>query len=394
MDKRSWLGVGGFLLSIVLVGGYLVMPGANSAARSAAQQVGVVEGTEVDLAFKTGGSIEEILVKEGDTVQAGQLIAVLSNEELLAKREQALAAYKLAEAKLAQAKKGVTVTSNSSSAQVQQAQAAVLAAKAQYDANVNGARPEEISQLKAKLAAATTAKQVAEKQLQRMTQLYNDGAVAKTSLESAQMQFDQAAAELAASQEQLRMAQSGARKEAIDAAKAQWEQATAAYEQAVAGTGQVALRESDVHQAEAALQQAKGALDEVEAYLNNTRLTAPVAGVIKSIAVQKGELVSQGFTVATIQAQEDKFVKFYLDETKLGGIKAGDKVKLYVPALQKNVEGTIAMVAPAADFAVKKATQELGDRDIRAFQVKISLTDKQLIPGYSVEWSLEGADSR
>lgn len=392
--NKSWIGVGGFLASIVLVGGYLLMPGANSAARISDWQVGVVEGTEVDLAFKTGGSIAEILVKEGDAVKAGQPIAMLNNEELLAKREQALAAYKLAQAKWEQAKKGVAVTSDTSGAQVEQAQAAVQAAKAQYEANVNGARPEEIAQLKAKLTAVKTASDVAQLQLERTRQLFKEGAVAKAKLEEAEMQFDKAAAELSAAEEQLRMGQSGARKEAIDAAKAQWQQASAAYEQAVAGTGQVGLKKFDVQQAEAGVQQAKGALDEVEAYLNNTKLAAPVSGVIKTLAVQKGELVAQGFTVATIQAQADNFVKFYLEEGKLGGLKVGDKAKLFVPALQKEAAGSISMIAPAADFAVKKATQELGDRDVRAFQVKISLADADLRPGYSVEWNLEGAGNR
>ncbi len=391
MNKRSWIGVGGFLACIVLLGGYLLMPGANSAAHITSQQVGVVEGTEVDLAFKTGGSIADILVKEGDTVRAGQPIALLNNEELLAKREQALAAYKLAQAKWEQAKRGVAVTSDSSSAQVEQAAAAVQAAKAQYEANANGARPEEIAQLQAKLTAAKTARDVARLQLERTIHLFKEGAVAKAKLEEAQMQFDKAAAELSAAAEQLRMGQSGARKEVIAAAKAQWEQASAAYQQAVAGTGQVGLKQFDAEQAEAGVHQAKGALDEVEAYLNNTRLTAPVNGVIKTLAVQKGELVAQGFTIATIQAQEENFVKFYLEEGELAGLKVGQKAKLFVPALQKQVEGTVSTIAPAADFAVKKATQELGDRDVRAFQVKISLSDAELRPGYSVEWNLEGA---
>ncbi|WP_134682919.1 HlyD family secretion protein [Brevibacillus migulae] len=394
MNKRSWVGIGGFLISIALVGGYLLMPGTNSAALVAEQRAGVVEGTEVDLAFKTGGSIAEILVKEGDTVKAGQLIATLNNEELLAKKEQALAAYQLAQAKWEQAKKGVGVTDDSSKAQIEQAQAAVQAAKAQYEANINGARPEEITQLKAKLTAAKTAKEVAQLQLTRTNQLFAEGAVPKTKVEEAQMQFDKAAAEYSAAEEQLRMAQSGSRKEAVDAAKAQWQQAEAAYQQAVAGKGQVGLRELDVQQAAAGVQQAKGALEEIEAYLNNTKLTAPVDGVIKSVAVQKGELVAQGFTVATIQAQEDNFVKFYLEEDKIGAVKTGDKATLYVPALKKDVEGTVSLVAPAADFAVKKATQELGDRDLRAFQVKISLNDKDIRPGYTVEWNLEGAGSR
>lgn len=294
------------------------------------------------------------MVKEGDEVKAGQLVATLNNEELLAKREQAQAAYHLAQVKLEQAKKGVGITDTSSNAQVNQALAVVNAAKAQYEANKNGARSEEVSQLKAKQQAAQTAKQIAETQLQRMKKLLEEGAVPQVKVDEAQMDYEKAVAEQKAVEEQLKMAQSGSRKEQLDAAKAQWEQAQAAYDQAVAARGQVGLKELDVKSAEAGVQQAKGALEEVEAYLNNTKLTAPVDGVVKSVAVQKGELVSQGFTVLTIQTKQDNYVKFYVDEYEIAGIKAGDTVNLFVPSLNRETEARVVNVAPAADFAVKK----------------------------------------
>lgn len=390
--KRAWIGMAGFVAGIAVLGTFLLGPGiCNVAGHSAQSLTGVVEGTEVDLSFKMGGSIEEISVAEGDEVKAGQLIATLSSEELLAKKEQAQGAYRLAQVKLEQAKKGVALTDSSSSAQVDQAQAVVASAKAQLEANKNGARQEEIAQLKAKLQAAQTAREIAATNLERMNKLLAEGAIPQVKVEEAQMQMDKAEAELKAADEQLKMAQSGARREQVDAAQAQLDQAKAAYDQAVAGRGQVGLKQLDVQSAEAGVQQAKGALEEIEAYLNNTRLTSPVNGVVKSIAVQKGELVSQGFTVVTIQAKADHYVKFYVNEFALGNVKAGDTVKLYVPALNQEAEGKVATIAPAADFAVKKATQELGDRDIRAFAVKVVLADANIRPGITVEWRLEGA---
>ncbi|WP_198430841.1 biotin/lipoyl-binding protein, partial [Rhodococcus rhodochrous] len=157
------------------------------------------------------------MVKEGDEVKAGQLVATLNNEELLAKREQAQAAYHLAQVKLEQAKKGVGITDTSSNAQVNQALAVVNAAKAQYEANKNGARSEEVSQLKAKQQAAQTAKQIAETQLQRMKKLLEEGAVPQVKVDEAQMDYEKAVAEQKAVEEQLKMAQSGSRKEQLDA---------------------------------------------------------------------------------------------------------------------------------------------------------------------------------
>ncbi|MGN7468650.1 HlyD family secretion protein [Brevibacillus sp. SAFN-007a] len=392
MNKRAWIGVTGFVTGIAVLGTVLFASGGSSlAGHTSTQLTGVIEGTEVDLSFKMGGSIEQIAFQEGDEVKAGQVVATLNSEELLAKKEQAEAAYRLAQVKLEQAKKGVSIADDSSSAQVDQAQAVVSSAEAQLAANKNGARSEEIAQLKAKLHAAQTSNEIAMANLERMKKLLAEGAVPQVKVEEAQLQAEKAQAELKAADEQLKMAQSGARREQVDAAQAQLEQAKAAYKQAVAARGQVGLKELDVKSAEAGVRQAKGALDEIEAYLNNTKLVAPVDGVVKSVAVQKGELVAQGFTVLTLQAKSDHYVKLYVSEYALSQIKPGDTVKLFVPALKREVEARIATIAPAADFAVKKATQELGDRDIRSFQVKLLVSDPELRPGLTVEWKLEGA---
>lgn len=392
MNKRAWVGVAGFVAGIAVLGGVLFGPGTgNVSGQRVDKLTGVIEGTEVDLSFKTGGSIEQIPLTEGDEVKAGQLVATLNNDELLAKREQAQAAYHLAQVKLEQAKKGVSLTDSSSGAQVDQAQAVINSAQAQLEANKNGARTEEISQLKAKVQATQTAEQIAATNMERMKKLLAEGAVPQVNVDDAKMKYDQATAEYKAAVESLKMAQSGARREQVDAAQAQVDQAKAAYNQAVAARGQVGLKELDVKSAEASVQQAKGALDEIEAYLKNTKLTAPVDGIVKSVAVQKGELVAQGYTVLTIQSKADNYVKFYVNEYSVSAVKAGDTVKLYVPALQRDVEGKVVMVAPAADFAVKKATQELADRDIRSFQVKVLVTDKDLRPGLTVEWNIKGA---
>ncbi|MBH0328767.1 HlyD family efflux transporter periplasmic adaptor subunit [Brevibacillus sp. RS1.1] len=392
MNKRAWIGVGGFVVSIAVLGTVLFGSNVSSmAGQNTTKLAGVIEGTEVDLSFKMGGSIEQLSLKEGDEVKAGQVVATLSSAEILAKKEQAEAAYKLSLVKLDQAKKGVSVTDSSSNAQVDQAKAVVNSAQAQLDANKNGARSEEITQLKAKLQAAQTSNQIAATNLERMKKLMAEGAVPQVKVEEAQMQADKAQAEFKAAEEQLKMAQTGSRKEQVDAAQAQLDQAKAAYNQAVAGRGQVGLKELDVKSAEANVMQAKGALAEMEAYVNNTKLTAPVDGIVKAVAVQKGELVSQGFTVLTIQTKSDNYVKFYVNEYMLSNVKTGDQVKLFVPALNREVDAKVVTVAPAADFAVKKATQELGDRDIRSFQVKLLVSDSELRPGLTVEWHLEGA---
>lgn len=390
---KPWIGVAAFAIVTLAIGYYLVAP-SQAGGQAAKPLTSVVEGTEINLSFKQPGTIEQLLVTEGDQVKAGQLVAAISSEELLAKREQAVAAYELAKTKLAQAQAGVTLTDGATKAQIKQAEAAVIAAKANYEANKNGARPEELAQLTAKLEATRIAKETAYAQLQRMQVLYEEGAIAQAQLEEMTAKYEQAAAEYTAVEQQRQIAEKGARPEQLEATKAQLEQAQAKYAEAVAAHGQVEVKEIDVEAAEAAVQQAKGALSEIEAYIENTRLTVPVDGVVKSVAVKSGELVAQGHTVMTILADGERFAKFYVEETKLAGLQAGDKATIYLPALGKSVEGTVQMIAPAADFAVKKASQDFADRDMRAFQVKISIASPDVLPGFTAEWHIEGADQR
>ncbi|MCD6375198.1 MAG: biotin/lipoyl-binding protein, partial [Caldisericaceae bacterium] len=51
--------------------------------------LGMVETTEIDLAAKIPGRVDSLLVKEGQLVQKGQLLATLESKEIDAKVAQA-----------------------------------------------------------------------------------------------------------------------------------------------------------------------------------------------------------------------------------------------------------------------------------------------------------------
>jgi HlyD family secretion protein len=119
-----------------------------------------IETNEVSASFKIGGRVTEVLVKLGDAVKRGQVLARLQSTEIEAKVAQAKAAVALAQGKIAEAEgatataeakkqqgiAGVNVTADTAEQQVAQAQAAVSAAQAKVDGLHNGARPEEKKQ--------------------------------------------------------------------------------------------------------------------------------------------------------------------------------------------------------------------------------------------------------
>ena len=350
--------------------------------------VAYIEAANISASFKVSGRIQEILVSEGDHVKKGQVLARLENKELEAKVAQAEAVLKAALAKQAQALHAVDVTQKTAVEQVVQAEAALKAAQAQLEALRNGARTEDRKKAEIQLEATQKAYKIAETNLMRMQELLKNGLVSQAAVDEATLQYEKAKAEYLAAQQQMEIIQNGSRKEEIKAAEAQVEQAKAALEMAKAGKGQVQLREDDVLAAEASVAQAQAALEEAKTYLQYTELTAPADGVIVSRSAELGELVSAGFAVFTIEQDQEYWAYFYFPESEITQFKVGQTVELKVLANQEKVTGTISLIKPAADFAVRKATQNMDDTDIRSFGVKVLLPKLPdgLHTGMTVQW--------
>ncbi|MDD9272263.1 HlyD family secretion protein [Paenibacillus sp. GCM10023248] len=376
-----------------------------------------IESNEVSASFKVGGRVTEILVKEGDTVKKGQVLARLQSAEIEAKVEQAKAAVALAQGKIAeaqgatataQAKKqqgiaGVTVTADTAEQQVAQAQAAVNAAQAKVDALKSGARPEEKKQAEIQFQAASEVYALAEQNLNRMNALLEQGLVSQADVDKVKISYEEAKTKRDLAQQQLNMANQGPREEEIRGAEALLEQAKASLKLAEANRGTVQVRQGDVKAAEAAVQQAQGAVKsaqsgeqqakaaqlEAETYLSYTELVAPADGVVLYQSAQVGELVGSGFPVFSLESAEKRWAKFYLPETHIAGLQAGSKISMKMLSTGEEIVGTITSVAAAPDFAIKKATQTSGETDIRSFGIKIDLSalPDTATTGMTLQWN-------
>lgn len=156
---------------------------------------GTIEATEVDVSAKVSGRILKLLVDEGDTVQVGQVIALLDGKEIEAQVAQAQGAYEAAQARLAEL--------------------------------LRGAREEEIRQAQANLAQAQAAAEGARRSLETVQEMFAKATELKAQMVAAQTAYD--AAETAYRQARARLAQveAGARYEQIEQARATVEQAKA-----------------------------------------------------------------------------------------------------------------------------------------------------------------------
>lgn len=286
---------------------------------------GSLEATEVTTAFKMPGKIAKIMVDEGDTVQAGQVIAMLESREVEAEYQNATAAVDLYSAKLAQAQTSLGIQSQKSDNQV-----------ASYESL---------------LREAEAALAVTEKTFQRTSELFDQGVVSKQAFDEMKAKYDSALERVNQARSSLNIARTGEK--------------------------QVILSQDDISAARASVDQAKAAVAKSGAYVDNMVLEAPIGGVITLRTVDIGEMVGAGTPVMVISDLSNTWVKIYIDEQKIGQVYTGQSADVTFDAFKnRHFSGKVVSVNPSGEFATRKAINELRDHDIKTFAVKVQIPNQ------------------
>src|SRR5205809_3164000 len=135
---------------------------------------GRIEGDDSAVATKTSGRIREITVREGDRVEAGQVIAVLDDEQVRAREDQATAAVRQAEARARLAQHQIAVLDE----QLRQSRLGVDQARADADGRVNEAEGR-LAAAEAQLTQAQATHAQAKWDREAMARLFQKGLVAE-----------------------------------------------------------------------------------------------------------------------------------------------------------------------------------------------------------------------
>jgi HlyD family secretion protein len=279
---------------------------------------GVVESKQVDVASKIPGRIEELYVDEGSVVKQGDVLAKLESKELDAK--------------------------------VGQAQGAMEAAQAKFTMAKNGARKEEKRGAEQLYIQAKSQFEYAEKTWKRFQALYSDKVI--STQENDEMEFK------------------------YNAAKAQMEAAKSKYDMAMNGA-----RPEEIKGAEGLFHQAENAYNEAMAYYSELQIKAPVDGEVTQLFADKGEVINSGYPAFSILPKGQDYVVIQLREDLMKEIKLGKVFKGKISAL--GIEATdfvVDYIAPMADFATWKPTNQKGEFDLKTFE--IHLKPKSKIDGF------------
>jgi len=361
------------------------LPAQQAPSQIVAEAV-VLPKQSANLSLATGGIVAELLVAEGDTVEAGAVIAQLDNKRQVVAIAQAQARLANAQAALAQLVAGPLPS------ELTAAEAAVDIARAQLAKLTEAARQADVTAAQAELGAAQTALQEllngpkegnlinaraelanAQAELNRARSAYNAvkwrndlGALpesaamqlATNSYEAAQARYDVLAAGADADQiadararvqrarAELDRVQAPGSASDISSAQAEVHRAEAQLAQLQAGSRPeaIAAAEAQVREAETALMQEQLALEE-------TTLRAPFAGVIADLDLKVGEQAAAGTPVvqlADLSAWEIHTED--LTELSVVNVTEGQRVSVTLDALPDLVlAGVVTRIKPLGE---------------------------------------------
>ena len=313
------------LLGIALAGGlyyaWSTLQGSEETSAFVSGN-GRIEAVEIDVATKLGGRVKDILVREGDFVQAGQVLGYMQVQTLQAQRDEA-------------------------AARQQQSLSGVDSAQAQV-----AVRQSDISAAQGVVAMRESEVDAAQRRLRRSETLAKEGASSAQELDDDRARVSTATAALAASRAQVKAAQAAL---------------TAARTQVVSARATVTASEATVAR--------------IDADITDSALVAPRDGRVQYRVAQPGEVLGGGGKVLNMVDLSEVHMTFFVPETIAGRLALGSEVRIKLDAAPDFVvPARLTFVASTAQFTPKTVETE-SERQKLMFRVKAQI-DRELLQKY------------
>ena len=314
-SRKRWV-----LLAVIAIASVVTFVWLGARSQSGDQAIhvsGNIEVTDAELSFKIPGRVEARLVDEGQTVKADQTVALLDSKELSQEVSRSRAEVEAARAALAKLEAG------SRPEEIAEAQAAASQAKSRLEELEAGSRPQEVAAAEAAYQSAhADAKRLAD-DFDRYSGLYKKQLVSTQQYDAARTASQMADARERQAMEQLDLLKEGPRKEEIGQARDAYARAEQQYMLVKIGP-----RREDIDQARARLDQARESLAIAETRLGYATLRSPMSGFVLSKSIEPGEYVSPGTPIVTVADLVNVWLRAYVNETDLGRVKLGQRVRV------------------------------------------------------------------
>ena len=295
-----------------------------------------------------GSRVDRLLVERGDTVEQGQIVAILDS-------------YNRASAALNKAQTDVRIAQ----ANLERVQAGAK----QGDIN---AQESAISRLEAELRGQIASQQAAIARLSaeldnakieynRYRQLFDDGAISVQQLDTRRLRLDTVEQQLAEAQETLNRT--------IETTEVQRNEAQAKLESLIE------VRAVDVQVARAELEQAQAEVVQAQESLALTEVRSPMDGRVLEVNVRPGEVVGNKGIVAIGQTDR-MYVVAEVYETDISKVNLGQQAIVTGSAFEEELEGKVAQIGLEVKQQDVFESDPLVNTDNKVVEVKIRLDPK------------------
>jgi len=280
------IGVQGGFRLLAMVPMALALAGCGEPAVVSYQ--GYVEGEYVLVASPYAGSLQALNVARGQTIESGAALFTLEQGNEAAEKHEAEEKMRAAQAKLENLRKGQRVP--------------------------------ELEALVAEAEQAQAARKLSEAQYTRSKELFDSGFISSAGLDEAKANLARDRARAAQAQAQIRVAK-----------------------QSVGRTGELAAAQAEIDAANAVVAQADWKLAQ-------RAQRAPQAGLVQDTFFVQGEWVPAGKPVVSLLPPGNIKLRFFVPETLVGRLHAGQVVKATCDGCSAPIAATISYISPNSEF--------------------------------------------
>jgi len=297
----------------------------------------VTAQSAVDVTPRVAGVVAAIPVAEGQVVRRGDLLVRLDPKDLRFQSAQARAGYDAARV------------------QVEAARAAMVTQRARLSQVLAGPPAQQLRQAEEAVRQAQTAVAFSRQQLRRQEELFGQGYVSQQQVDTARLDLTAQEARLRTAEETLVLLQRDPRPEAAEIARAQVAEAEVAHRQAIAR-----------------LQQARVTMQQAESTLAESRVLAPIDGLIGRRLVEAGQAVTPATPLVRLIDVDPAVITVAIIERDLSRIRLGLTVNVTTDALPgQTFTGRITAISPTLSTTTR--TVEV--------RIEIANPDRRLRPG-------------
>jgi len=302
---------------------------------------GRIEGDDSAVAPKTAGRLAEIRVREGDTVKAGDVLAVLDDQQIRAREDQAQAAVSVSQARLNAARQQIAVLNE----QLKQGELEVVQSKVDAEGRVAQAEAE-LASAQAQLAQQEAAYKLAVFDRDAYTKLLQTGAVSERQAKQAVTTAETQAALVASARQRVDSARGG-----LNAVRATLSNPAIRSARADTIRRQIIAQQADIATAAADAQRAHFQLQEAQANRADLIVKAPFDGTIVTRTAEPGEVVQAGTAILTLLDLSKVYLRGFVPEGQIGKVKVGQPGRIYLDSNPKQpVDAEVSRIDPQATF--------------------------------------------